>query len=105
MAVFFYIHVHIPAPVTDGLRRRVVDVLTAQGYGSDELADLNLLNRATQLNRALFSFDDDLLRIAAYRQQSGIFIALIVYIHQRNASVGACVRDLEIIAEASEPSD
>ena len=104
MAVRFYMDVHVPRAITDGLRRRGVDVLTAQENGCDKLQDSDLLDRATQLNRVLFSFDDDLLKIAASRQRSGLFFAGIVYVHQRHASVGACIRDLELIAKASEPS-
>jgi hypothetical protein len=63
------------------------------------------LDRATQLNWVLFSHDDDPLKIAASSQQSGKFFAGVVYVHQRDASIGMCVGELELIAKASEPSD
>ena len=85
MAVCFYMDVHISQAITDGLRRTGIDVLTAQEDGGDELEDPDLLDRATHLNRVLFSHDDDLLKIAASYQQSGKFFAGIVYVHQHDA--------------------
>ncbi|MFO1434781.1 MAG: DUF5615 family PIN-like protein [Candidatus Competibacteraceae bacterium] len=52
---------HVHAAITEGLRRRGVDVITAYEDGSAELDDNQLLARATQLGRALFSQDSDLL--------------------------------------------
>jgi len=105
MAVSFYTDVHVPYPITLGLRLRGVDVLTAQEDGGDELEDDELLQRATELNRVLVSFDRDLLEEAAERQRSGGFFSGVVYGHQMRVSIGQCVRDLELIAKASEPSD
>ena len=97
--------VHVRRAVTEGLKLRGVDVLTAQEDGKRRLADPLLLDRAGELNRLLFTQDDDLLREAKLRQQSGIEFAGIVYAHQLNISIGECVDDLEIIAGASELSE
>lgn len=97
--------VHVRRAVTEGLRLRGIDVLTAQEDGRRRLADPLLLDRAGELNRLLFTQDDDLLREAKLRQQSGIEFAGIVYAHQLNISIGECVDDLEIIAGASELSE
>jgi hypothetical protein len=43
--------VHIPLAITEGLRRRRIDVLTAQQDGADRLNDDLLLQRATRLER------------------------------------------------------
>ena len=59
---------HIPRAITLGLRMRTVDVLTAQEDGAGTLPDPALLERATQLGRVLFTFDDDLLLEAVKRQ-------------------------------------
>ena len=56
--------VHVRRAVTVALRLREVDVLTAQEDGSQRLADPELLDRATALDRVLFSQDRDLLREA-----------------------------------------
>jgi predicted nuclease of predicted toxin-antitoxin system len=57
--------VHVPAAITDGLRLRGVDVLTAQEDGTGEFFDSDLLDRATALGRVLFTQDKGLLREAA----------------------------------------
>lgn len=62
--------VHVPRAVTNGLRRRGVDVLTAQEDGAATLDDRALLDRATALNRPLYTHDDDLLIEAHRRQQA-----------------------------------
>ncbi|MEK7830947.1 MAG: DUF5615 family PIN-like protein [Acidobacteriota bacterium] len=105
MSVKLYMDVHVRRAVTEGLKLRGVDVLTAQEDGKRRLADPLLLDRAGELNRLLFTQDDDLLREAKLRQQSGIEFAGIVYAHQLNISIGECVDDLEIIAGASELSE
>lgn len=61
MPTTFYMDAHIPRAITLGLRMRKVDVVTAQQDGADTLPDAELLDRATHLNRVLFTFDDDLL--------------------------------------------
>ena len=68
MSVRLYMDVHVRRAVTAGLRLRGVDVLTAQEDDTGELPDPELLNRATELGRALFTQDDDLLREAKRRQ-------------------------------------
>lgn len=61
MAVALYMNAHIPRAITIGLRLRGVDVIAAQEDSAADLSDPALLNRATSLGRALFTFDDDLL--------------------------------------------
>jgi predicted nuclease of predicted toxin-antitoxin system len=97
--------VHVRRAVTDGLRLRKVDVLTAQDDEAAELDDPELLDHATELGRVLFSQDDDLLREAKRRQQSGEPFSGVIYAHQLNITVGQCIADLEMIAKASEPEE
>ncbi len=105
MAIAFYFDVHIPKPITIGLRLRGVDVLTAQEDATTTLPDPELLDRATALGRPLFTFDDDLLAEANRRQAEGIEFAGVIYAKPLRVSTGDCVRDLEIIAKAGEPED
>lgn len=105
MSIKLYMDVHVRRAVTDGLRLRGVDVLTAREDGAAEFADDALLDRATDLNRILFSQDDDLLREANKRQQTGETFAGVIYAHQLNITVGQCIDDLELIAKATEPDE
>jgi len=97
--------VHVPYAITVGLRLRGVDVLTAQEDHSQELEDAALLDRATALNRILFTQDDDLVGEGVDRQRRGQDFAGIVYAHQLNVSIGQCVLDLELIASASDSNE
>lgn len=97
--------VHVRRAVTDGLRLRGVDVLTAQKDGASHLEDPTLLDRTTRLGRLLFTQDDDLLREAKRRQQTGEEFAGVVYVHQLNITIGECIADLELIAEGSDPHE
>lgn len=88
-----------------GLRLRQVDVLTAQEDGTRRFSDPDLLDRATVLNRVLFTRDEDLLREAARRQQNREFFAGVIYAHQLRVSIGQCIEDLELLAKGNEPED
>ena len=105
MGVKLYMDVHVRREITEGLRLRGVDVLTAQEDGAAELDDALLLDRATSVGRILFSQDDDLLREAAQRQQTGEKFTGIIYAHQLNITIGQCIDDLELIATATEPEE
>lgn len=100
MNVAFYFDEHIPRAVAVGLRLRGVDVITAQEDDRRGIADTLLLDRATELKRPLFSHDRDLLIEAQRRQKSGIFFAGLLYAHQLDITIGECVHDLHLIAEA-----
>jgi predicted nuclease of predicted toxin-antitoxin system len=97
--------VHVPSAITRGLVLREIDVLTAQLDGTTEMDDPDLLDRATQSGRVLFSQDEDLLAEAAKRQRTGQPFAGVVYAHQLAITVGQCVNDLEIICKAGKPED
>jgi hypothetical protein len=105
MPISFYMDAHIPRVVTVGLRMRSVDVLTAQEDGADRLSDPKLLDRATQLNRVLFTFDDDLLVEAVNRQRENRPFSGVVYAHPLRISIGQCIQNLELIAKTGEPED
>jgi len=97
--------VHVPAAVTRALLMRGVDVLTAQVDGGAELADPDLLSRATELGRVLFSQDDDLLAEATRRQREGEGFAGLIYTHQLAITIGRCVNDLEVLSRCGSAED
>ena len=105
MTVKLYMDVHVRWSITDGLRRRGVDVLTAQEDGSSIFEDSPLLDRATSLGRVLFSQDEDLLREATRRQRNDIPFAGVIYAHQLRITIGQAINDLELISKVAEPSD
>lgn len=97
--------VHVRRAITQGLRLRGVDILTAQEDGAAHLSDPELLDRAMALGRVLFSQDRDLLREAAQRQQSGEPFAGVIYAHQLKITTGQCINDLDLIAQVHELSE
>ena len=102
MSVGLYMDVHVRRAVTEGLRLRGVEVITAQEDNSSLLKDPELLDRATRLGRVLFSQDVDLLREAQRRQQAGAYFAGVVYAHQLRVNIATWIADLEIIAKTSD---
>jgi hypothetical protein len=60
----YYFDHQVPEAVAIGLRERSVDVLTAREDGTEEWEDRDILERATILDRVVFTMDDDLLSIA-----------------------------------------
>jgi hypothetical protein len=105
MPLAVYMDVHVPLVITEGLRRRGIDVLTSQEDGTAELDDGSLLDRATALGRLLLTQDQDFLRIASDRQGSGIRFVGILFAHQQGASLGRIIEDIELIATCGEPGE
>ena len=79
--------------------------LTAQEDGRRRERDAALLDRAAELNRVMFSFDADMLREAAERQRHAVPFAGLIFAHPARISVGQCIRDVELVANATDPSD
>ena len=97
--------VHVPLAIAEGLKRRGVDVLRAQEDGTERLGDSDLLDRASALQRVLFTQDGDFLEECAKRQTGSISFSGVIYAHQMRITIGQCVRDLELIAKVYEPAD
>ena len=105
MAVLLYMDVHVPWAITDQLRRRGVDVLTAAEDRSERLSDADLLQRAADLGRVVFTQDIRFKSLAESWQGQGHSFAGLIFGHQLRGSIGQYVENLELIAFASEPED
>jgi Domain of unknown function (DUF5615) len=105
LTLAIFADVHVPGPITQGLRARGVAVLTAQEDGSDRLPDPGLLDRATALGHVLVTQDRDLLVEAARRQRAGEAFAGVIYAAQGRVPIGRCVSDLEVLAKVLDPPD
>lgn len=99
MTLSIYMDHHVPAAVTDGLRRRGVVVLTAHEDGAARLDDDLLLERASGTGYVVFTEGADFLEIAHRWQRTGREFAGVVYAHQLHVTVGQVIRDLELIAK------
>lgn len=105
MAVPLYLDVHVPHAIADQLRRRGVDVVTAIEDSCDSLPDDQLLERARTLGRVLFTQDIRFRALAEDWQRQGRPFAGLLFGHQLRATLGRYVRDLELVAQASEPDE
>ena len=88
----FYMDEHVHPAVTAGLRRRGVNVLTAQEAGLLNTPDEAHLIMAAELSRVIFTQDADFLRL----HSSGMRHSGIVYAHQRTP-IGSIVRGLMLV--------
>ncbi len=100
MSLKFYMDHHVPSVIAAGLRRRGIDVLTASDDGAEEWSDEIILDRALELDRVLFTMDQDVLALASERWESGQEFGGIVFAEQTGIGVGQAVSDLELIAHA-----
>lgn len=96
----FYMDEHVPKAVTEGLRRRGVDVVTVQEAGLQGATDTQHLKRATQEGRVIVTQDADFLRLhAAGESHRGI-----VYAPQQ-MSVREILRSLKLIHDLLTPEE
>lgn len=79
---------NVHGAITTGLRLRGVDVLTVQEDGYSGIADPIILDRATTIERVIFTQDSDFL------------IEAIEFI-----GIGDCIRDLELIAKLGKSEE
>jgi hypothetical protein len=101
----FYMDEHVPQAITDGLRRRDVDVLTAVEDGYSGRLDPEALDRATELERVLYTQDTDFLDEGKRRQLAGIPFPGLIYCHQLKLPIGERVKQLELIAKCADPQE
>lgn len=99
MTLALYMDENVHGAITAGLRLRGVDVLTVQEDGYSGSSDPIVLDRANVLKRVVFSQDSDFLIEANRRQTAGIECVGVVYAHQLSASIGDCIKGLELIAK------
>ena len=105
MATGLYVDVHVPASITSALRRRGVDVLTSQEDGTTEADDSCLLERATALQRVLFTQDTDFLRIAAEWQANRKSFCSVIFARQVGPGIGEVVDELELFVQAAAENE
>lgn len=95
-----YMDENISKPISEGLRRRGLDVLTAQEAGMLGSSDEAQLNFATREGRVIFTHDSDFLRLHA----SGVAHKGIVYAQQQ-IPIGKIISGLMLIVDVMELED
>jgi Domain of unknown function (DUF5615) len=95
MPLALYTDVHVPAAVTEGLRRSLIDVRTAQADAAGLLSDEELLSRATGMNCVLLTQDADFLEITARWQRQNISFSGVLFAPQ-GMPIGRIIEDAEL---------
>jgi predicted nuclease of predicted toxin-antitoxin system len=98
MSLGYYFDHHVPAAIADGVRRRGIDVLTALEDNTSDWDDEAILQRASELNRLVFTQDLDFLAIAHRWATSNREFCGIVFAHQLGITIGQAINELELIA-------
>lgn len=98
MPTLLYMDVHVPQAITDQLRRREVDVLTAIEDGRAEADDATLFLRASGLERLTFTQDIRFRAQAERWQREGRRFTGLLFGPQLGGTIGQYVKDLELIA-------
>lgn len=104
MKVALYMDENVHVAITRGLRRRGVDVLTAQEDGMRKRPDREVLDRATNLGRVAVSEDADFLAEATRRQRTGERFGGVIRL-PKSLALGICVDNLELIAKINTLED
>ncbi len=105
MAIGLYMDVHVPMAITEQLRRRGVDVVTAIEDGAATLEDDELLALASEKGRVLFTQDIRFKALAEDWQREGKEFGGLIFGHQLRGTIGQFVKDLDLIAQASSPDE
>lgn len=105
MAVQLYLDVHVDKAIHDRLHLRGVDVLRAQDDGAAEMTDEELLQRCTDLGRVVFTQDIGFKVLAEEWQRQGRTFSGLCYGDQLGVTIGTYVKDLELMAKATEPAE
>ena len=92
-ALRYFADQHLPRPVVDGLRRRGVEILTAQEAGRCTLPDSDQLAFAATEGRVLVTFDPDFLAL----HQAGTSHAGIAWCPATKYGIGQLIQMLLLL--------
>ncbi len=92
MAIKFYCDEHIHPAIANALRKRGIDILSAQEAGMLGVSDEKHLQFAITQKRIIFTQDTDFLRL----HKTGIAHHGIIYAHQRK-TIGEIIQGLILV--------
>lgn len=83
--------------IAEGLKRRKVDAFSARDVGNLGLSDEEQLLFANERKASIFTHDTDFLRIAVNWIKEGKTHYGIIYCHQKEYTIGECIRRLRLL--------
>jgi len=96
---------NVHGAISKQLTLRGIDVLRIQDDGRQAADDPEILDRATELGRVVFTRDEDFLAEAATRQRQGVQFAGVIFAQQMRLTLGECVTALELLAAVLNPEE
>jgi hypothetical protein len=97
----FFMDQHVPRAVSQGLRRRGIDVLTAQDAGRCGLTDAEQLRLATAEGRVVVTFDSDFIAL----HLTGVPHAGIAWCPEQKYGVGQLIQALLLLHGVLDADD
>lgn len=91
--VSLYLDENLSPKIAEQLRQRGIDAVCVRDLDLLGDEDVNHLERATKLGRALVTSDIDFLRLAA----TGVSHAGIIFANQQDYTLGDWVKNLELL--------
>lgn len=99
MSLKLYMDHNVHAGITQGLRERSVDCLTAYEDGMAAADDAAVLQRATDLQRIVFTQDLDFVELAVRWSNAHRTFSGVVYARQMGITIGQAIMDLELVTK------
>ena len=97
-----YADENIELSVVEGLRRRKIEIVSAQELGYLGKADEFHIKKASEIKAVILTHDIDFLKIAS---NPDIKHSGIIFSHQENVSIGQCIRGVELIVNILTDKD
>ncbi len=97
-----------PPEIRDRIKNPVSPQVIETGTVKENIItgdDIDLLHRAEQLGRVMFTNDQGFFLHTWQLLDQGVSLPGVVYAHPLRVSIGACIRDLELLGVACDPQD
>jgi len=91
--------------IAKGLKRLGVEVSSCKDANNLSLSDRQQLDYSYENGFVLFTHDDDFLKLDAEYISQGKKHCGIIYAHQKDYSIGECIRRLKLIVDVLSPED
>jgi len=91
-----YIDESVNIVITEGLKRRGIDVWSAKDVGKLGQTDEEQLKYAFRERAVIFTHDDDFLSMVSKSEREHYGI---IYVHQQKLSIGECIRRVKNLVE------
>jgi len=89
---------HVDGPITRGLRKLGIDVVTADEDDHEQHSDADILQRSTELGRVLVTYDEDFYAETSRCWASGEDFSGVMIIPSGTFSWGEAIRTLYLFA-------